>query len=424
LEQAGWETLAQIEMDADCATTLRAHAARKRKAKPRVVQGRLEDIEPAELRKSLALRRGEIALIAGGPPCQPFTTHGRRQGIKDGRAAGVFPRYLQFVREFMPHAAVMENVDGILSAALSHRPLADRTKSRPLRPDEMKGSFLRWLVREMARLGYSVSWGLVEAADYGVPQFRQRALLIAVRGNQPCYLPPERPDAPRATLREALRDIADPGPVQPLSARKRSVYALIPAGGNWRDLPQKLQVETMGAAYNATGGKSGWWRRLAWDETSPTILGMPDHSSTGLIHPDEVRCLGLLECAAVQSFPRAMHFGGAARSQYQQVGNAVPPKLAKELGTHLMRHLHGQADGAPPSSPEWRQASANRRIGTHGWIGTSANGKLVTTINVKIRDDHIWAADSNIRVTSHERQREIRGPRGSRDQRESRPRAK
>lgn len=158
-------------MDADCATTLRAHAARKRKAKPRVVQGRLEDIEPAELRKSLGLRRGEIALIAGGPPCQPFTTHGRRQGIKDGRAAGVFPRYLQFVREFMPHAAVMENVDGILSAALSHRPLADRTKSRPLRPDEMKGSFLRWLVREMARLGYSVSWGL---DDLGQPL--QRAL--------------------------------------------------------------------------------------------------------------------------------------------------------------------------------------------------------------------------------------------------------
>jgi DNA (cytosine-5)-methyltransferase 1 len=68
------------------------------------------------------LRKGELALLAGGPPCQPFTTHGLRKAIRDARASQVFPSYLDYVREFMPAAAVMENVDGLLSAALGIHP--------------------------------------------------------------------------------------------------------------------------------------------------------------------------------------------------------------------------------------------------------------------------------------------------------------
>lgn len=389
LEAAGWETIAQIEVDPDCVGTLAASAAGKARP-PLILEAALEDVPPADLRKRLGLRKGEIALLAGGPPCQPFTTHGLRKAIRDTRASQVFPSYLEYVRAFMPAAAVMENVDGLLSAALVHRPLVERTRDAPMRPDEMKGSFLRWLVGEFVALGYSVSWGLVEAADYGVPQYRQRALLIAVRGREPCYLPPGRPDAPRATLRDALLGLENPGPIQPLSERKRAIYSLVPPGGNWRDLPRKLQEETMGAAFRAAGGKGGWWRRLSWDEPAPTILGMPDHSSTGLIHPDEVRCLGLAECAAVQTFPRGMTFAGSPRSQYQQVGNAVPPRLAEAIGQHLLAHLNGER-GERPGAPPWRQASANRRIGTHGWAVPGRSGPS-TTLNVKVREDHIWAA--------------------------------
>lgn len=388
LEAAGWDTVAQVEMDVDCVDTLSARAAKK-PISPEVVRARLEEVDPASLRRRLGLKQGQLGLLAGGPPCQPFTTHGLRQGIVDARASEVFPSYLGFVREFMPHAAVMENVDGLLSAALVHRPLVDRTKAVPMRLEEMKGAFLRWLVGQFVQLGYSVSWGLVEAADYGVPQYRQRALLVAVRGGGPCYLPPGRPAAPRATLRQALAGLNDPGPIQPLSERKRAIYGLIPPGGNWRDLPTDLQAETMGAAFHATGGKSGWWRRLSWDEPSPTILGMPDHSSTGLVHPDEVRCLGLAECAAIQTFPRGTHFCGTPRSQYQQVGNAVPPDLAKAIGGCVLAHLQGERVDRP-LAPPWRQASANRRIGTHGWAVPGPHGPS-TTLNVKVRDDHIWA---------------------------------
>jgi DNA (cytosine-5)-methyltransferase 1 len=142
----------------------------------------------------------------------------------------------------------------------------------------------------------------------------------------------------------------------------------------------------MGQAYIATGGKSGWWRRLAWDKPSATILGMPDHSSTALIHPDEIRCLSVNECAALQSFPRGTEFSGRPRSQYQQIGNAVPPLLGQALGVQLAGFLDGQREDEQPPVPAWRQASANRRPGTHGWTVAEEYH-----LHVQIRPDHIWA---------------------------------
>jgi DNA (cytosine-5)-methyltransferase 1 len=145
----------------------------------------------------------------------------------------------------------------------------------------------------------------------------------------------------------------------------------------------------MGAAYHAEGGKSGWWRRLSWDTPAPTILGMPDHTSTALIHPDEVRCLSVRERAAVQTFPAAAEFGGSSRSQYQQIGNAVPVLLGRALGGQVAGFLDGERL-APPPPPPWRQSSANRRIGTHGWA-IPTKGEMEVHLNVKVRADHVWA---------------------------------
>jgi DNA (cytosine-5)-methyltransferase 1 len=385
VEGAGWRVLAQVEIDADSVSTLRQNF----RSATQVFHNGIEDIDARELRLKLGLRRGQLGLIAGGPPCQPFTTHGRRRGINDARVSSLFPQYLRYIREFEPAAFIMENVDGLLSAALIHRPLHLRTKDYPLEPEETKGSFLKWLVSEMAQLGYSVSWGVLDAVDFGVPQHRQRCVLIGVRGADPCYLPTHSPDARWRTVREAIGSMKDPGPIQPLSAFKKGVYALIPAGGNWRDLPIDIQRETMGKAFHATGGKSGWWRRLAWDRPSPTVLGMPDHSSTGLIHPDEVRCLGLRECAAIQTFPANYLIAGRPRSQYQQVGNAVPPLLAKVVAERVRCHVAGERV-IRPSPPAWRKQSANRRIGTHGWLTQDADG-LAATLIVKVREDHVWS---------------------------------
>lgn len=393
LESAGWNVLAQVEMDTDSIGTLRNHA-QSRGLKTEIVPARIENTAPHSLRKKLRLSKGELELLAGGPPCQPFTTTGLRQASNDRRASSLFPAYFDYVAEFEPKTILIENVDGLLSAALRHRPLIARGKDHPnLKPEEQKGSFLRWFLEELVKQGYSVAWGVVDAADYGVPQMRQRAILIGVRGKEPCYLPPPEfgwPGLPLyRDLRCALAGVKELGPVQPLSQRKRAVYAVVPPGGNWRDLPDELRKATMGAAYVAEGGKSGWWRRLSWDSPAPTILGMPDHSSTALIHPDEVRCLSVNECAAIQTFPSEVRFAGSSRSQYQQIGNAVPVLMAQRLGDHLRRFLEGERL-AKPEPPPWRQASANRRIGTHGWVTPSAAGPRYR-MNVQIRPDHVWA---------------------------------
>lgn len=392
LELAGWRILAQVELDARCADTLEGHNSNREAPVP-VYARPIEDVDPTELRESLGLQPGELTLLAGGPPCQPFTTSGLRRALADTRAASTFPNYLEYVDEFQPAALLIENVDGMLSAALRHRPLAQRgATAPPLDLEERKGSFLRWLVGELADKGYAVSWGVAEAADYGVPQLRQRAVLIGVRRDEPCFLPsPEfgRPGLPDyRTVREALRNVTEIGPVQPLSERKRRVYDAIPPGGNWRSLPLEIQRQTMGAAFEAEGGKSGWWRRLDWDSPAPTILGMPDHSSTALIHPDETRCLSVTECAALQTFPATTRFAGAPRSQYQQIGNAVPPGLARAIGAHLLEFLRGARFERPPVPP-WRQISANRRIGTHGWA-VGEDDRVAVTLNGAVRPDHVW----------------------------------
>ena len=391
LETAGWQVLAQIEMNEDCVGTLQNHA-RHAKRETSILQKRIEEVDPRQLRSSLGLKRGELDLLAGGPPCQPFTTTGLRRAIKDRRAATAFPTYLEFVKDFLPRALLVENVDGMLSVALSHRPLAER--HGPLSGPQRKGTFLQWLLNQLVELGYCISWGVIESADYGVPQRRQRAVLLGVRGGDPCFLPEPThggPGLPRVrTLRDAIRSIQTGSPIQPLSERKCRVFQLIPPGGNWRSLPESVRRETMGAAFKAEGGKSGWWRRLSWDAPAPTILGMPDHSSTGLIHPDETRCLSVAECASLQSFPRWARFFGKPRSQYQQIGNAVPPLVGEALGVALAAHLAGERRPVPPI-PDWRRTSANRRIGTHGWVIPRKEGPSFH-LHVRVRGDHVWSS--------------------------------
>lgn len=393
LEAAGWKILAQVEMEHDAAETLRRHAERS-DSPALVIEEPIEAVDPAVLRRKLGLKAGELELLAGGPPCQPFTTSGLRQALQDRRASSLFPRYLTFVDTFRPKALLIENVDGMLSAALRHRPLSQRNRTHaPMDVDEMKGSFLRWFLGELATRGYSLSWGVAEAADYGVPQLRQRAIVIGVLGTQPCFLPDPTHGLPGLrkyrTVRQAVAKVKTLGAVQPLSERKLAVYAQVPAGGNWRSLPEKVKKTTMGAAYVAEGGKSGWWRRLAWDAPAPTILGMPDHSSTALVHPDELRCMSVNECAALQSFPAGTVFAGGGRSQYQQIGNAVPTLLGETLGKHVSVFLD-ERKSIVPGAPEWRRASANRRIGTHGWV-IANKGEPSFTLSVRVRPDHIWA---------------------------------
>jgi DNA (cytosine-5)-methyltransferase 1 len=149
------------------------------------------------------------------------------------------------------------------------------------------------------------------------------------------------PDAqPFQTVRDAIYDMRDnPGPHSEYTPEVAKYFAMIPPGGNWRNLPKHVQREALGdASFEAGGGKTGFFRRLSWDCPSPTITGRANRKGSALCHPEAVRPLSVRECARLQGFPDAWCFSGAMNRQYMQVGNAVPVHLGAVIGRTLLQH--------------------------------------------------------------------------------------
>jgi len=133
-----------------------------------------------------------------------------------------------------------------------------------------------------------------------------------------------------------------------------------------------LQKESMGKAWFAKGGRSGWWRRLSYDLPCPTLVTMPNHASTALCHPSEVRALSLREYGAIQEFPKDWEFCGTASQQYAQAGNAVPVRLGEIVGQVVAREMDGLAvrDWQPgPRAPEhYRVIYVQSHVRTRQWF--------------------------------------------------------
>lgn len=288
----------------------------------------------------------EIDIVAGGPPCQAFSVAGRRRALDDDEARGslIFD-FVRLIEELRPRAYVLENVPGLLSAALRWRKLPYNNNGR--RIDRQHGSLFAALSEKLTAVGYSFCAAQLMAADYGVPQQRSRVFIVGFRDGEAFEFPaPSHTKGgslslpPWRTLGDALQGLPDDdSPCAVFSPRKLSYLRLVPPGGNWRDLPEHLQRESMGRAFHAKGGRVGFWRRLALDRPSPTILTEPQNASTALCHPVEDRPLSVRECARVQTFPDEWQFVGARARQYQLVGNAVPPLLAEAVATSLVEQL-------------------------------------------------------------------------------------
>ncbi|NIQ04705.1 MAG: DNA cytosine methyltransferase, partial [Candidatus Korarchaeota archaeon] len=145
---------------------------------------------------------------------------------------------------------------------------------------------------------------------------------------------------PYRTLGDVIKGLDEEKPtILDFSERKKKYLDMVPEGGNWRALPEEIQKESMGKAWEAKGGRSGWWRRLSYDLPAPTILNQPNHASSALCHPDEVRALTLKECALIQEFPDDWEFYGTPYDQYSQVGNAVPITLGRVAGEVISSSL-------------------------------------------------------------------------------------
>lgn len=367
LEKTGrFEVIACVEKERSFCDTIRAnHKAGRLYKDLKVFEGDITNLDPAKVLEECGLRPGELDLLVGGPPCQSFSTAGRRRSTEDPRGTLLW-QYLRFIEFMQPRFFLMENVRGLLSAALKHRPISTRPEKGgpPLEPDEEQGSVVRLFAEDLQQVSgsYHVDCFEVNAVNYGAPQLRERALFIGNRYNivvdfpNPTHGPPHANSnkkgqlslygalspklKPWRTLGDAIGHLDDPGNViMDFSPRKKSYLSLVPPGSNWRSLPVELQKESMGKAWHAKGGRSGWWRRLSFDLPCPTLVTMPNHAGTALCHPTEVRTLTLKEYALIQEFPQDWEFCGSPAQQYAQVGNAVPVRLGAVAGEVITQQL-------------------------------------------------------------------------------------
>ncbi|MBR8832314.1 MAG: Modification methylase BspRI [Chroococcopsis gigantea SAG 12.99] len=354
MEQAGFYTVSMVEKERDAIQTIALNRPHLQKiAVPRCIEqvtaqdllfegGNVLDI-------GRSLRRGEVDLISAGLPCQPFSTAGNRLSLRDSRG-NVFTDFIRLVEEIQPRFFLMENVKGLLSAALRHRPIDRRGKAHPpLEPDEMPGTVLAAVLAAMTKIGYTVVYNLLETADYGVPQNRQRVIFIGSRDNEPLTFPApthckNRKKLPKwRTLGDALIDLVDPRPEFTAYSENRIKYLkLLKEGENWRSLPDELKEEAMGGAYNSGGGKVGFYRRLSWDKPSPTVTTSPNQKATDMCHPIQLRPLSVREYARIQTFPDDWQFYGSIASKYKQIGNAVPVLFATRIGNTIYNLIQGQ----------------------------------------------------------------------------------
>ncbi|MFJ1471261.1 DNA cytosine methyltransferase [Massilia orientalis] len=350
-----YELVACVEKEKVFCDTIRVNiAAGKVNPNLKVFEGDISNLDPADVLAAVGLKPGEVDVVVGGPPCQAFSTAGKRESVQDPRGTLLW-QFLRFVEYMQPKFFLMENVRGLVSAALSHRPIAERPENGgpELTDDELPGSVLRQFSHDLQSIpnaAYHFDVFEVNSVNYGAPQIRERVIFIGNRFNMQVDFPnpthgpaaaikPQsdlfggRSLQPWATLRDAIGNLREDDPVVlDFSPRKKSFLSLVPPGANWRSLPIDLQMESMGKAWHAKGGRSGWWRRLTFDLPCPTLVTMPNHASTALCHPTETRALSLKEYARIQEFPDDWEFSGTVSERYRQVGNAVPTRLGKVAG--------------------------------------------------------------------------------------------
>ncbi|MGH9942699.1 MAG: DNA cytosine methyltransferase [Pyrinomonadaceae bacterium] len=350
LREAGLTPTLAVELDQWCCETIRSNLPELD-----LVEGDARNLTSAHLRERRHFD-DEVFLIVGGPPCQSFSPGGKRAGLSDPRGHLIY-EYLRLVDEIRPKFFLLENVANLVTAALCHREIKDRPGKHwslkkyetsqivsedgapAMLPDELSGSAVRQLLQDVGNLGYSITFGVVNAADYGAAQHRLRFIMLGSKEGPAPELPfpthgdPSTDLRPFKTVREAIEDLrSSPGSHSSYTPEMMRYFECVPEGGNWRNLPKSLHAEALGGAYNSGGGKTGFFRRLSWDAPAPTIIGRANRKGSAMCHPEYTRPLSVKECARIQGFPDYWKFAGPMNQQYLQVGNAVPVELGRAIG--------------------------------------------------------------------------------------------
>lgn len=334
--QAGIAVAVAVELDAHAAATYRRNHP--------TCSIILDDVRniPDELIRSIP-KGTSYTIVFGGPPCQGFSYSNTRTRDVSNSKNWLFEEFVRFVRLWKPDFFVFENVRGIV--------------------DTSRGLFLAEVLKRFRAIGYSLVHDVLNAQDYGVPQDRARFFLLGSR-HPPAPTLPSPSDTTPLTVRDAITDLPPltngasvswlPYNQSSPSSYARTLrsangespnhlvtrnaayilerYSHIPQGGNWQNIPCNLMTNYA----DFTRCHTGIYGRLRLDQPS-TVIG--NYRKNMLIHPTQDRGLSVREAARIQSFPDSYEFCGSIGFQQQQVGNAVPPLLAKSVFSHLLSQI-------------------------------------------------------------------------------------
>ena len=307
-ENAGIQHKLLLEIDKDAVATLK-----KNHPEWEVVQ---EDVRKFDFKGIKA------DIVEGGFPCQSFSYAGKKMGFEDIRGT-LFFEFARCIKEVKPKIAMGENVRGLLT--------------------HDNGRTLQTIIKILKDLGYKVAYKVLRSQYLDVPQKRERLVILAVRNDLkiPILFPREQDYT--ISLREALHNCPK-STGQEYPKKKKEVLDQISPGGYWRDLPEDIQKEYMGASFFMGGGKTGMARRLSWDEPSLTLTCSPAQKQTERCHPEDTRPLNVREYARIQTFPDNWEFSGSMAAQYKQIGNAVPVNLGYHMGRCIIAMLENKPD--------------------------------------------------------------------------------
>lgn len=292
-----------------------------------IVQKNIKEYETTDILKDAGLKKDQVSLIYGGPPCQSFSVFGQRKGMDDPRGTLLWD-YLRVIRDIEPACFVFENVAGLLS----------------IDDGKIFNQFLNELSKdENGSKKYTVSHYLLDTASFGVPQYRSRVIIFGVKGNKTVSMPKKThaiTDAeleagllPPVTVKDAIASLPDP-PSDKIANHIGRVHG------------QAVIDRYKALKYGERDSKTRI-NKLNPDKPSFTIVvGSDKGGGKGHVHPFSPREVTPRESARLQTFPDYWAFSGTSRHPIRQVGNAVPPVFGAAIGAHLLKEAFG-VDNAP-----------------------------------------------------------------------------
>lgn len=323
LKRAGYKILLSFDIDPICINTINANPEY---FQHQAEQADIKDMLNGNLMDRCSLKRGELFLLAGGPPCQGFSVQ-RRGSDVDARNDLVL-KYGQMIDELFPCYFVMENVSGL--------------------GGKRGKTILEQLIERVQAIGYTVHVNLLDAQDYEVPQRRKRYIIVGERNDMGSHYTYPAVSDKTITVRDTIGHLPVPPtdgtdyPGIPWHRRDklselnlRRINALKEGQGR-DDLPPELLADCHRIASDVIGYRNVYGR-MAWDEVAPTITARFDSFTRGKFgHPDQPRSISLREGALLQTFPSNFVFTGNKVDVARQIGNAVPPTLAEKIGRSII----------------------------------------------------------------------------------------